>query len=123
IRQLDENGHFFACTDFRAAGTKDQIYDVDFWISEKDGKMTVDQIKVHKVPEQKNGQWVQVERYSWKDLGNSKVVPERSSNCPRRRVATWQAIAPLPLAGEAVARSAPDAGGTSGKLHSAIPHP
>ena len=75
IRQLDENGHFFACTDFRAAGTKDQIYDVDFWISEKDGKMTVDQVKVHKVPEQKNGQWVQVERYSWKDLGNSHVVP------------------------------------------------
>ena len=75
IRQLDDDGHFFACTDFRAAGTKDQIYDVDFWISEKDGKMTVDQVKVHKVPEQKNGQWVQVERYSWKDLGNSHVVP------------------------------------------------
>jgi hypothetical protein len=75
IRQLDENGHFFACTDFRAVGTKDQIYDVDFWISEKDGKMTVDQVKVHKVPEQKNGQWVQIERYSWKDLGNSHVVP------------------------------------------------
>lgn len=75
IRQLDENGHYFACTDFRAAGTKDQIYDVDFWLSEKDGKMTVDQVKVHKVPELKNGQWVQVERYSWKDLGNSHVVP------------------------------------------------
>jgi len=37
--------------------------------------MTVDQVKVHKVPEQKNGQWVQIERYSWKDLGNSHVVP------------------------------------------------
>ena len=75
IRQLDDNGHFFACTDFRAAGTKDQIYDIDFWISEKDGKMSVDQVRVHKVPELKNGQWVQVERYSWKDLGNSHVVP------------------------------------------------
>jgi hypothetical protein len=75
IRQLDDNGHFFACTDFRAAGTKDQIYDIDFWISEKDGKMSVDQVKVHKVPELKNGQWVQIERYSWKDLGNSHVVP------------------------------------------------
>jgi hypothetical protein len=30
---------------------------------------------VHKVPELKNGQWVQIERYSWKDLGNSHVVP------------------------------------------------
>jgi YHS domain-containing protein len=75
IRQLDENGHYFACTDFRAVGTKDQIYDIDFWLSEKDGKMSVDQVKVHKVPEQKNGQWVQVPRYSWKDLGDSHVVP------------------------------------------------
>lgn len=75
VRQLDDNGHFFACTDFRAAGTKDQIYDIDFWLTEKDGKMTVDQVKVHKVPELKDGQWVQVPRYSWKDLGNSHVVP------------------------------------------------
>jgi YHS domain-containing protein len=75
IRQLDDNGHFFACTDFRAVGSKDQIYDVDFWVSEKDGKLSVEQVKVHKVPELKNGQWVQVESYSWKDLGNSKVVP------------------------------------------------
>lgn len=75
VRQLDDNGHFFACTDFRAAGTKDQIYDVDFWLSEKNGKMTVDDVKVHKVPELKDGQWVQVPRYSWKDLGNSHVVP------------------------------------------------
>jgi YHS domain-containing protein len=75
VRQLDENGHFFACTDFRAAGTKDQIYDVDFWLTEKDGKMSVDQVKVHKVPELKDGKWVQVPRYSWKDLGNSHVVP------------------------------------------------
>ena len=75
IRQLDNDGHFFACTDFRASGTKDQIFDVDFWITEKDGKMSVDKVKVHKVPELKNGQWVQVERYSWKDLGDSHVVP------------------------------------------------
>ena len=75
IRQLDDNGHYFACTDFRAAGTKDQIYDIDFWITDKDGKMTVDQVKVHKVPELKGGHWVQTERYSWKDLGDSHVVP------------------------------------------------
>jgi len=75
IRQLDDDGHFFVCTDFRAAGTRDQIYDVDFWVSEKDGKLTVDQVRVHKVPELKNGLWVQVPRYSFKDLGNSHVVP------------------------------------------------
>ena len=75
IRKLDEDGHYFACTDFRVAGTKDQIYDIDFWLTEKDGKMVVDKTKVHKVPELKNGQWIQVPRYSFKDLGESKVVP------------------------------------------------
>lgn len=75
IRQLDDNGHYFACTDFRAEGSKDEIYDIDFWLSEKDGQMSVDQVRVHKVPELKDGQWVQVPRYSFKDLGNSHVVP------------------------------------------------
>jgi hypothetical protein len=75
IRQLDENGHYFACTDFRVAGTTDQIYDVDFWVNDKDGTMTVEQAKVHKVPEQKDGKWIQVPRYEWKDLGSSHVVP------------------------------------------------
>ena len=50
VRQLDD-GHYFACTDFRVVGTKNEIYDIDFWVSDKDGKMTVDQTKVHKVPE------------------------------------------------------------------------
>ena len=75
VRQLDNDGHYFACTDFRVVGTKDQIYDVDFWVSDKDGKMTVDQTKVHKVPELKSGQWIQVPRYEWKDVGSSHVVP------------------------------------------------
>ncbi|MGH8140109.1 MAG: hypothetical protein ACREVV_18180 [Steroidobacteraceae bacterium] len=75
VRKLDENGHYFACTDFRAVGTKDQIYDIDFWLSEKDGKMSVEKTMVHKVPELKNGQWIQVPRYSFKDLGDSRVVP------------------------------------------------
>ena len=74
VRKLD-NGEYFACTDFRAAGTTDQIYDVDFWVKEENGKMVVNQVRVHKVPEKKNGQWVQVPRYSFKDLGESKVVP------------------------------------------------
>lgn len=74
VRQLDD-GHYFACTDFRVAGTKDQIYDIDFWVDDKDGKMTVDQTRVHKVPEFKGGQWIQVPRYEWKDIGNSHVVP------------------------------------------------
>lgn len=75
VRQLDNDGHYFACTDFRLAGTKDQIYDIDFWVSDKDGVMSVDQARVHKVPTLKSGQWIQVPRYEWKDLGNSHVVP------------------------------------------------
>ncbi len=75
IRQLDENGHYFACTDFRAVGTKDQIYDIDFWLSEKNGQMSVDQTRVHKVPELKGGQWIQIPRYDFKDVGQSHVVP------------------------------------------------
>ncbi|MEP6885189.1 MAG: hypothetical protein ABJC66_10615 [Gammaproteobacteria bacterium] len=74
VRQLD-NGRYFACTDFRVVGTKDQIYDLDFWVNDKDGTMTVDQVKVHKVPELKSGQWIQVPRYEWKDVGPSHVVP------------------------------------------------
>jgi YHS domain-containing protein len=74
IRQLDD-GQYFACTDFRAAGTKDQIYDIDFWIVDKNGTMTVEKTRVHKVPELKDGRWVEVPRYDWKDLGSSHVVP------------------------------------------------
>jgi len=75
IRQLEGDGHYFACTDFRVVGTKNQIYDIDFWVNDKDGKMSVDRTKVHKVPQLKDGQWVQVPRYEWKDLGDSHVVP------------------------------------------------
>jgi len=75
VRQLDANGHYFACTDFRVVGTKDEIYDIDFWVTDKNGTMSVDQTKVHKVPELKDGRWVQVPRYEWKDLGSSHVVP------------------------------------------------
>jgi len=75
VRQLDSDGHYFACTDFRVVGSKNEIYDIDFWVSDKNGTMSVDQTKVHKVPELKGGQWVQVPRYEWKDLGSSHVVP------------------------------------------------
>lgn len=75
VRRLDKNGHYFACTDFRVVGTKHQIYDLDFWVDEKGKLMSVDKTKVHKVPELKGGQWVQVPRYSWKSLGASHVVP------------------------------------------------
>ncbi|MDE2304832.1 MAG: hypothetical protein KGL34_04685 [Gammaproteobacteria bacterium] len=75
VRQLDGNGHYFACTDFRVAGSKDQIYDIDFWVDDKDGHMHVAQTRVHKVPKFTDGRWIQIPRYEWKDLGNSHLVP------------------------------------------------
>lgn len=76
VRQLDSNGHYFACTDFRESGSGHKVYDIDFWLQkQKDGTMKVTHAKVHKVPEFKDGHWIEVPRYSWKDLGDSHVVP------------------------------------------------
>jgi len=75
VRKLQQDGRFFACTDFRKEGTKDQFYDVDFWVNEKNGKMTVDEVRLHKVPEkQADGSYIQVPRYNFDDL-KFDVVP------------------------------------------------
>ena len=62
------------CTEGLAEGRHVMTNCTTTW-TDKDGKMTVDQTKVHKVPELKTGQWIQVPRYEWKDLGSSHVVP------------------------------------------------
>lgn len=75
VRRLQQDGRFFACTDFRKEGTKDQFYDVDFWVNEKNGKMTVDEVRLHKVPQkQADGSYVQVPRYNFDDM-KFEVVP------------------------------------------------
>ena len=74
VRRLKQNGQFFACTDFRKAGTKDQFYDIDFWIGTKNGKMSVTDVKVHKVPVLINGHYVQVSRYHY-DPKTFDMVP------------------------------------------------
>ena len=75
VRKLQQDGRFFACTDFRKEGTKDQFYDVDFWVNEKNGKMTVDEVRLHKVPEkQADGSYIQVPRYNFDDL-KFDIVP------------------------------------------------
>jgi hypothetical protein len=75
VRRLQQDGRFFACTDFRKEGTKDQFYDVDFWVNEKDGKMKVNEVRLHKVPEkQADGSYIQVPRYTFDDL-KFDVVP------------------------------------------------
>ncbi|WP_439543250.1 hypothetical protein [Hyphomicrobium sp.] len=74
VRKLKQDGRFFACTDFRKAGTKDQFYDIDFWLDEKSGKVTVGEVRVHKVPTLEDGNFVQIPRYSF-DPKTFDVVP------------------------------------------------
>jgi YHS domain-containing protein len=75
VRRLQQDGRFFACTDFRKEGTKDQFYDIDFWVNEKDGKMTVNEVRLHKVPEkQADGNYIQVPRYNFDDF-KFDIVP------------------------------------------------
>ena len=38
IRHLKKDGQYFACTDFRKPGSKDEYYDIDFWVDEKSGQ-------------------------------------------------------------------------------------
>ena len=65
VRKLKENGQFFACTDFRKAGSKDEFYDIDFWLDEKTGKITVGGVRVHKVPTMEDGNMIQMPRYQF----------------------------------------------------------
>lgn len=68
VRYLKKDGHYFACTDFRRAGSKDEYYDVDFWVDEKTGRLTVTDAKIHKVPVKEDGIWIQVPRYTFEDM-------------------------------------------------------
>lgn len=74
VRKLKEDGRFFACTDFRKAGSTDQYYDIDFWLDEQSGKVSVREVRVHKVPTLEDGNYVQIPRYSF-DPKTFDVVP------------------------------------------------
>jgi hypothetical protein len=68
IRRLKKDSQYFACTDFRKPGSKDEYYDIDFWLDEKSGKLNVTNVKMHKVPVQEDGIWVQVPRYTFEGM-------------------------------------------------------
>lgn len=74
VRRLKENGRYFACSDFRRAGSKDEYYDIDFWLDDKDGKITVNNARVHKVPVLEDGNFIQMPRYSF-DPSTFEVIP------------------------------------------------
>jgi hypothetical protein len=68
IRHLKKDGQYFACTDFRKPGSKDEYYDIDFWLDDKTGKLQVTDVKMHKVPVQEDGIWTQVPRYTFEGM-------------------------------------------------------
>jgi len=68
VRHLKKNGEYFVCTDFRKPGSKDEYYDIDFWVNEKTGKLEVDNVKIHKVPVKEDGVWTQVPRYTFEGM-------------------------------------------------------
>jgi hypothetical protein len=74
VRRLQDNGRYFACTDFRKkGGGPDEVYDLDFWVNEKDNKMSVDEVRVHKVPQKVDGHWTQVPRYNFDKMKFDEV--------------------------------------------------
>jgi len=68
IRYLKKDGEYFACSDFRKAGTKDEYYDVDFWVDEKTGRLKVSDVKIHKIPVQEDGIWTQEDLYTFEGM-------------------------------------------------------
>lgn len=74
VRRLKEDGRFFACTDFRRVGTKNEYYDVDFWLDDSTGEVKVGKVRLHKVPIERDGNMIQMERYEF-DPKTYEVVP------------------------------------------------
>jgi hypothetical protein len=68
VRHLKKEGEYFVCTDFRKPGSKDEYYDIDFWVNQKGGKLQVDNVKIHKVPVQEDGIWTQQPRYTFEGM-------------------------------------------------------
>jgi hypothetical protein len=74
VRRLNDDGRYFACTDFRRHGSDSEYYDIDFWLNEDSGKIEVGEIRIHKVPRMIDGGFIQIPRYSFDDL-DAEVVP------------------------------------------------
>jgi YHS domain-containing protein len=68
VRHLKKGGEYFVCTDFRKPGSKDEYYDIDFWVNQKTGKLEVDNVKMHKVPVQEDGVWTQKPLYTFEGM-------------------------------------------------------
>jgi YHS domain-containing protein len=68
VRHLKKDNEYFVCTDFRKPGSKDEYYDIDFWVNQKTGKLEVDNVKMHKIPVQEDGIWTQQPLYTFEGM-------------------------------------------------------
>lgn len=73
VRRLKKDGKFFICTDFRKPGSLDEIYDIDFWVDQKSGKLQVGDVKIHKVPVKEDGMLRQEPRYNFDDKDSDET--------------------------------------------------
>ncbi len=63
-RRVEGSG-YFACTSFRPVGPdKEKLYDIDVWLSPREGKLEVTAVLIHKEPRWVGGKWVKVPRYT-----------------------------------------------------------
>lgn len=73
VRKIEGKG-YFACTDFEVIGETGKLYDLDFWLNPKDGKLVVTETKIHKEPQKIEGVWQKKERYTF--VNDNPVVIE-----------------------------------------------
>lgn len=65
VRKIEGKG-FFACTDFHPVGAAaGKLYDLDFWLNPKDGKLVVTDTRIHKHPVREGSTWTKEARYTF----------------------------------------------------------
>jgi hypothetical protein len=67
VRVMKEGELYFACTNFGVVGQPDKTFDLDFWLQPHNGELEVYQENVHKVPQRRDGEWVQKAHYNFVD--------------------------------------------------------
>ncbi len=67
VRKIAGKG-YFACTDFHPVGEDaTKLYDLDFWLNPKDGRLQVTKTAIHKHPHRQASKWVKKARYTFID--------------------------------------------------------
>ncbi len=73
VRKLKKDGRYFACTDFREKGSKEKFYDIDFWLDDTTGEIKVGDVRIHKIPQNVDGRWIQIPKYNFEGLDFEEV--------------------------------------------------